>query len=89
MVRYIVGMMIEISRERTLTVDDLILKLNGKKNNIIYKSPSKGLFLKKSFISLITFVKQNICRIWIFSEFPLFSQLANRFIIEFKPLKNE
>jgi len=49
MVRYIVGMMIEISRERSLTVDNLISKLNGKKDNIIYKSPSKGLFLKKVY----------------------------------------
>ena len=49
MVRYIVGIMIEISRERSLKIDDLSSKLNRKKIDIFHKSPSKGLFLKKVY----------------------------------------
>jgi len=49
MVRYIVGLMIEISRQRSLTVDHLIYKLNGNNEGAIFKAPSKGLYLKNVF----------------------------------------
>jgi len=49
MVRYLVGVMIEISRGNNLTIDDFKLMLNGVERKIIFRAPAKGLYLKKIY----------------------------------------
>ena len=49
MVRYLVGMMIEISRESHIVIDDLKSMLDGVERKIIFRAPAKGLYLKKIY----------------------------------------
>ena len=49
MVRYLVGVMVEVSKKGSLTVDDFKSMLNGDDRKIIFKAPAKGLYLKKIY----------------------------------------
>ena len=49
MVRYLVGIMIEISKNRSFTIDEFSSMLQGKEREQIYRAPSKGLYLKKIY----------------------------------------
>ena len=49
MVRYLVGTMIEVSKNRSFTTNDFDLMLQGKDREQIFRAPSKGLYLKKIY----------------------------------------
>ena len=49
MVRYLVGIMIEVSKDNSFTIDEFKLMLQGKESGRIYRAPSKGLYLKKIY----------------------------------------
>ncbi len=49
MVRYLVGIMIEISKDNSFTIDEFESMLQGKESRRIYRAPSKGLYLKKIY----------------------------------------
>ena len=49
MVRYIVGTMIEVSKNRSFTAADFNLMLQGKDREQIFRAPSKGLYLNKIY----------------------------------------
>ena len=49
MVRYLVGTMIEVSRNCSFTANDFNLMLQGKDRKQIFRAPSKGLYLKKIY----------------------------------------
>ena len=50
MVRYLVGMMIEVAyKHRSISIDDFKNILNGKKRINLYKAPAKGLYLKSVY----------------------------------------
>ena len=47
MVRYLVGVMIEVSKKNLLSIDDFESMLNANKRKFIFKAPSKGLYLNR------------------------------------------
>ena len=47
MVRYLVGVMIEVSKNNLLSIDDFESMLNANKRKFIFKAPSKGLYLNR------------------------------------------
>ena len=47
MVRYLVGVMIEVSKKNLLSVDDFESMLNANERKFIFKAPSKGLYLNR------------------------------------------
>ena len=49
MVRYLVGTIIEVSKNRSFTTNDFDLMLQGKDREQIFRAPSKGLYLKKIY----------------------------------------
>ena len=48
-VRYLVGTMIEISKNRSLSMNNFSLMLNGEDREQIFRAPSRGLYLKKIY----------------------------------------
>tara|TARA_Y100001970_G_scaffold293631_1_gene441817 strand:- start:4558 stop:5280 length:723 start_codon:yes stop_codon:yes gene_type:complete len=49
MVRYLVGTMIEISKNRSFTIDHFNKMINANDREQIFRAPSKGLFLKEVY----------------------------------------
>jgi len=49
MVRYLVGIMLEISKGHSITIDDFKLMINGDDRKQIFRAPSKGLYLKEIY----------------------------------------
>ena len=49
MVRYLVGIMIEISKGNSIKIDEFQKMINGEDRGRIYRAPSKGLFLRKIY----------------------------------------
>jgi len=49
MVRYLVGVMIEISKHHILSTKDFNAMINGADRKMIFKAPSKGLYLEKIY----------------------------------------
>lgn len=47
MVRYLVGVMIEVSKKNLISIDDFESMLNANKRKFIFKAPSKGLYLNR------------------------------------------
>ncbi len=47
MVRYLVGVMIEVSKKNLLSIDDFESMLNANERKFIFKAPSKGLYLNR------------------------------------------
>jgi tRNA pseudouridine38-40 synthase len=49
MVRYLVGVMIEVSRNHILSIKDFKSMINGVKRKTIFRAPAQGLYLKEIF----------------------------------------
>ena len=49
MVRYLVGVMIEISKNNILSIEDFKSMIDGSDRKMIFKAPSKGLYLKRIY----------------------------------------
>jgi len=49
MVRYLVGVMIEISKNNILSIKDFKSMIDGLDRKMIFKAPSKGLYLEKIY----------------------------------------
>ena len=49
MVRYLVGVMIEISKNNILSIKDFKSMIDGSDRKMIFKAPSKGLYLKRIY----------------------------------------
>ena len=49
MVRYIVGVMIEVSKNHILSIKDFKSMINGENRKTIFRAPAQGLYLKKIY----------------------------------------
>ena len=49
MVRYLVGVMIEVSKKHILSIKDFKSMINGVNRKTIFRAPAQGLYLKKIY----------------------------------------
>ena len=49
MVRYLVGVMVEVSKKHLLSVSDFKSMINAEERKMIFKAPSKGLYLENIY----------------------------------------
>ena len=49
MVRYLVGVMVEVSKKHLLSISDFKSMINAEERKMIFKAPSKGLYLENIY----------------------------------------